>query len=99
MAKPSPIPFKSSDWQIENQAALADDVTATPKLARLLSSVCCVIRWRRCASLIRYFGLRNKRALPGREGQDRSPIVHPGCPTCWKTFYTVSDIIDHINND
>jgi len=29
----------------------------------------------------------------------KDKMVHPGCPTCRKTFYTVSHFIDHINND
>jgi hypothetical protein len=26
-------------------------------------------------------------------------VVTPGCPLCRKTLYTVSNFIDHINND
>jgi hypothetical protein len=30
---------------------------------------------------------------------DRGTVVTPGCPTCQKTLYTVSNFVDHINND
>ena len=32
-----------------------------------------------------------------QDGKDR--MVRPGCPTCRKTFYTVSQFIDHVSED
>ena len=32
-----------------------------------------------------------------QDGKDR--MVRPGCPTCRKVFYTVSQFIDHLTND
>jgi hypothetical protein len=32
-----------------------------------------------------------------QDGKDR--MVRPGCPTCRKTFYTVSQFIDHLSED
>jgi hypothetical protein len=30
---------------------------------------------------------------------EKDEIVHPGCPTCRKKFYTVSHFIDHLSDD
>jgi hypothetical protein len=29
----------------------------------------------------------------------KDKMVHPGCPTCRKVFYTTSQFIDHLTND
>ena len=30
---------------------------------------------------------------------EKGRMVRPGCPTCRKVFYTVSQFIDHLTND
>jgi hypothetical protein len=30
---------------------------------------------------------------------EKNKIVQPGCPMCRKTFYTVSQLVDHLSED
>jgi hypothetical protein len=41
--------------------------------------------------------IRRHDLLHFQDEQDK--MVRPGCPTCQKTFYTVSQFIDHLSDD